>query len=129
HGSKLEMLKFQPKANTIVMCDFKGFIVPEMVKNRPALVIKKNNQNAKLVTILPISTTKPEPMSEMHIPIAGPIDGKEAWIKCDMLTTVCIERLDRLKIRKDNKNEWVVKSLEDETFELVKKTIAKYFNF
>ncbi|HFF4489121.1 TPA: type II toxin-antitoxin system PemK/MazF family toxin, partial [Acinetobacter baumannii] len=105
------------------------FIVPEMVKNRPALVIKKNNQNAKLVTILPISTTKPEPMSEMHIPIAGPIDGKEAWIKCDMLTTVCIERLDRLKIRKDNKNEWVVKSLEDETFELVKKTIAKYFNF
>ena len=51
------MLKFQPKANTIVMCDFKGFIVPEMVKNRPALVIKKNNQNAKLVTILPISTT------------------------------------------------------------------------
>ena len=52
---------------------------------------------------MPISTTKPEPMSEMHIPIAGPIDGKEAWIKCDMLTTVCIERLDRLKIRKDNK--------------------------
>ena len=33
------------------------------------------------------------------------------------------------KIRKENKTEWVVQNLEDETFELVKKTIAKYFNF
>lgn len=66
------MLQYQPKPNTIVMCDFAGFISPEMVKKRPVIVIKKNKENPKLVTIVPFSTTEPHDLSELHVEVAGP---------------------------------------------------------
>ena len=82
------MLTFQPKPNTIVMCDFSGFISPEMVKKRPVIVIKKSKDNPKLVTIVPFSTTEPHEVSELHVAVEGPLDGKPAWVKCDMITSV-----------------------------------------
>jgi len=32
-------IKFNPEQGLIVICDFKGFVPPEMVKRRPAVVI------------------------------------------------------------------------------------------
>ncbi|MFK5216451.1 type II toxin-antitoxin system PemK/MazF family toxin [Glaesserella parasuis] len=55
-------LKYQPKEKAVVMCDFSGFIAPEMVKTRPVVVISKHKKNSELVTIVPLSTTKPEPL-------------------------------------------------------------------
>lgn len=52
-------LKFQPKEKTVVMCDFSGFKEPEMVKVRPVVVLAKHKHNARLVTIVPLSTTEP----------------------------------------------------------------------
>lgn len=120
------MLQYQPKPNTIVMCDFTGFISPEMVKKRPVIVIKKNKENPKLVTIVPFSTTEPHDLSELHVEVAGPLDGKQAWVKCDMITTVCLDRLDRIKIHEGGKFKWITKSLEEPTFDLVCKGVAKY---
>ena len=120
------MLNFQPKPNTIVMCDFSGFISPEMVKKRPVIVIKKSKNNSKLVTIVPFSTTAPHNPSELHVEVEGPLDGKPAWVKCDMITTVCLERLDRLKITEGNTRKWGTKSVDESTFDLICKGVAKY---
>jgi len=122
------MLMFQPKPNTIIMCSFDGFIEPEMVKKRPVIVIQKNKHNPKLVTIVPISTTEPHNISDLHVPIVGPLDGQPAWVKCDMITTVCLDRLDRLKIREGNRFIWGTKNLDEDTFTLVCKGVAKHLS-
>lgn len=121
------MLTYQPKPNTIIMCNFEGFISPEMVKNRPVIVLTKSKDNPKLVTIVPISTTEPHEITDLHVEIVGPIDGKKAWVKCDMVTTVCLERLDRLKVMgAGGRYTWGTKSLDVDTFQQVKKSVANY---
>lgn len=121
------MLTYQPKPNTIIMCNFEGFISPEMVKNRPVLVLTRNKKNPKLVTIVPISTTEPYEITNLHIEIVGPIDGKKAWVKCDMVTTVCLERLDRLRIITTGQRcKWGTKTLDIDKFQEVKKGVANY---
>lgn len=121
------MLKFQPKPGTIVMCDFStGFIVPEMVKKRPVVVVRKSKTNPKLVTIVPISQTEPEEITEVHIEIISPLDREKAWIKCDMITTVSIDRLDRFRVRRARTTTWETSDLEDHKFQLVNKSVANY---
>jgi uncharacterized protein YifN (PemK superfamily) len=92
-------LIFQPKAKSIVVCDFKGFVVPEMVKKRPCIVIAKHRENSKLVTVVPMSTTAPATLEDYHCelvpcPIPGQPAGTRVWAKCDMVYTVSIDRLE-----------------------------------
>lgn len=83
------------------MCDFDGFIEPEMVKKRPVVVIARNRTNSKLVTVVPLSTTEPEVMEPHHYQLPkNPVPAyktRKCWAKCDMVATVSIERMDRLK--------------------------------
>lgn len=121
------MLNFQPKPGTIVMCDFStGFIVPEMVKKRPAVVIRKSKTNSKLVTIVPISQTEPEEITDVHVEIISPLDREKAWVKCDMITSVSIDRLDRFRVRRARTTTWETSNLEDHKFQSVKKSVANY---
>lgn len=94
-------LSFQPKVGGVVMCHFDGFVEPEMVKKRPVVVIARNRGNNNLVTIVPLSTTEPEVMETHHYQLPkNPVPaqrGKKCWAKCDMVATVSIERMDRLK--------------------------------
>ena len=55
-------LAFQPRPGTVVMCDFAGYVLPEMVKVRPVVVIARNRKNRQLVTVVPLSTTAPNNM-------------------------------------------------------------------
>ena len=121
------MLNFQPAPGSIVMCDFStGFIVPEMVKKRPAVVVRRSKTNPKLVTIVPISQTEPDEITDVHVEIISPLNKEKAWVKCDMITTVSIDRLDRFRVRKANTTTWETKPLEDHKFQLVKKSVANY---
>ena len=121
------MLKFQPSHKSVLMCDFSDFKAPEMTKVRPVIVLRKNRYNSKLVTIVPISTTEPVPLIEaIHVPIDGPLDGRAAWVKCDMVTTVCIERLDRIKVKHQGKTEWITQQIEQRTFDEIQKAVASY---
>jgi uncharacterized protein YifN (PemK superfamily) len=83
------------------MCDFDGFVEPEMVKKRPVVVIARNRSNSKLVTVVPLSCTPPTQMESHHYELPrNPVPahkGKTCWAKCDMLATVAIARMDRLK--------------------------------
>ncbi|WP_367003019.1 type II toxin-antitoxin system PemK/MazF family toxin [Escherichia coli] len=55
------VLKYQPSVRSVLMCDFRGMVVPEIVKVRPVVVVSRNRHNNQLVTVVPISTTEPLP--------------------------------------------------------------------
>ena len=86
----------------VLMCDFNGNQKPEIVKRRPVVVITPNRiYRPGLVTVVPLSTTAPDPITDYHYRLAGnPIPGetKEVWAKCDLVTTVRFERLDRISV-------------------------------
>lgn len=94
-------LAFQPKVGGVLMCDFDGFVEPEIVKKRPVVVIARNRANSKLVTVVPLSTTEPDVMEAHHYELPkNPVPAyktRKCWAKCDLLATVSIDRLDRLK--------------------------------
>lgn len=94
-------LSFQPKVGSVLMCNFEGFLAPEMVKKRPVVVVARNRSNTQLVTVVPLSTTAPDVLESHHHPLPFnrvPVyKGTQCWAKCDMLATVSIGRMDRLK--------------------------------
>lgn len=92
-------LQFQPSAGTILQCDFRGFVAPEMVKPRQVVVLAKHKRAAKLVYVLPLSTTPPHAPELAHqlerIPILRPGQDPNTpiWVKCDMVYTLSTDRL------------------------------------
>lgn len=106
------------------MCDFRGYEVPEMVKVRPVVVLRKHKHNSKLVTVVPLSTTAPEILDDHHIQLPTQLAGASAvcWAKCDMVYTVSLARLDRCKVRSRHGGgrQYVTFSLKAEEFAAVK---------
>lgn len=90
------------------MCDFStGFKPPEMVKYRPVVVIS-SRRDKKLCTVIPLSTTAPNPIENYHFLITpdslpDKLSDKTTWAKCDMIVTVSVDRLDRVKDGKDHR--------------------------
>jgi uncharacterized protein YifN (PemK superfamily) len=53
-------LTYHPRVGQILICDFNGFKVPEMVKARPVMVISPRLPHRNdIVRIVPISLTAP----------------------------------------------------------------------
>lgn len=93
-------IQMHPEQGTIVICDFKGFVPPEMVKRRPAVVISPRlRRRQKLCTIVPLSTTEPNPVASYHHKftldpvLPRPYNSKTQWVKADMIYTVSFDRL------------------------------------
>lgn len=87
----------------ILMCDFAGYKLPEIIKKRPVVVISPNHMRRPgLVTVVPFSTTPPERAEAWHIEMLNHLrrDGSMVWAKCDCVATVCYERLDRVMTSK-----------------------------
>lgn len=117
---------YQPRPGNVVMCDYRGFVVPEMVKVRPVVVIARNRRNRRLVTVVPLSTTEPNSLEDHHHALANnPLPGREAiscWAKCDMLTTVSLGRLDRYKV---GRGQYAVPMLPGDEFAAILREVAK----
>ena len=96
-------LLFHPEPGTILICDFStGFRPPEMVKVRPVVVISPRRRGGQLATVVPLSSTEPKPAQPWHWPVpAGlyPPARGPMWGKADVVNTVALERLDRVKVR------------------------------
>ena len=97
-------LMYYPKLGEILLCDFSGFIVPEMVKRRPVVVIvPRLSGRGDLVTIVPLSTTTPNPQMAYHVKLTlsqtlpSPFSAQQMWAKCDMAMPIARVRLDRFK--------------------------------
>jgi len=107
------------------MCDFSGFVVPEMVKVRPVVVLARNKENRQLVTIVPLSTTKPRTLKAHHHELAiNPLPDKphtSCWAKCDMVSTISLARLDRYKL---GANRFVVPEIAHADFSAIRSGVA-----
>lgn len=93
-------IRFHPEQGTIVICDFEGFVAPEMVKRRPAVVVSPRlRKRDGLCTIVPLSTTPPREVAPYHFKLhvepvlPKPYDANFHWVKADMLYTVSFSRL------------------------------------
>ena len=121
-------LEFQPRPGQVVICDFRGYVVPEMVKVRPVVVIARNRKNRKLVTVVPLSTTAPgEPDAHHHELSGNPLPGRErrtCWAKCDMIATVSLDRLDRVKVVRAGRREYVSPMLPEVDFEAIRAAVG-----
>ena len=105
-------IHFHPEQGTIVICDFSGFVQPEMVKRRPAVVVSPRlRRRDRLCTIVPLSTTAPNPVAPYHFKLhvdpvlPKPYDASFHWVKADMLYTVSFDRLHLPFDRKDASGE------------------------
>jgi uncharacterized protein YifN (PemK superfamily) len=118
-------LSFQPKPRSVVMCDFVGFIQPEMVKVRPVVILSRHKHNRNLVTVVPLSTTEPTKMEDHHHELStNPLPDKphtSCWAKCDMVATVSLVRLDRYQI---GRNQYVVPEVSAIDFEAIRAGVA-----
>ncbi len=98
-------LTFHPKPGVVLVCDFAGYVAPEMIKRRPVVVVSPAHlRRPNLLAVVPLSTTPPDPIAPYHYRLSGnPVPGSDAtevWAKCDMLATVRLERLDRFRIER-----------------------------
>ena len=98
-----------PKIGTVLLCDFdQGFREPEMVKRRPVIVISpKISVRFGLCTVVPLSTTAPQPGMPYHCeitlapPLPEPWSDQARWVKGDMVCAVGFHRLDFPRYGKD----------------------------
>jgi len=92
---------YHPKQGAIVICDFKGFVPPEMVKRRPAVIVSPRMRKREgLCTIVPLSTTPPKDIEAYHYKLfidpvlPEPYNAEFHWVKADMVYTISLDRLD-----------------------------------
>jgi mRNA interferase MazF len=97
-------LKFHPRAGTLLMCDFRGMIIPEITKKRPVIVVSPRlAYRNKLAMIVPLSTTPPDHQQPFQVRLSRNYHPNEAeelpvWAKCDLVCSVSFTRLDRFSI-------------------------------
>jgi uncharacterized protein YifN (PemK superfamily) len=116
-------LLYQPKEGSVLICDFRGYEVPEMIKVRPVVVIRKHKSNSMLLTVVPLSTTAPDRILDHHLELQSHLQGASAvcWAKCDMVATVSLSRLDRIRSRdRQGKRIYVISQLETDEFYAIK---------
>lgn len=95
-------ISFHPKAGMILVCDFSGYVVPEIVKTRPVVIVSPDHLvRPGLCTVVPLSTTPPSPIRPYHYKfLNNPLqhESEEVWAKCDLIASVSVHRLDRVKV-------------------------------
>ena len=121
-------IPYQPKPRQIMMCDFRGFETPEMIKTRPVIVLASHKTNSKLVAVVPLSTTEPTTPELHHYRLLhNPIPdeaNKIVWAKCDMVAVVSIARLDLIRLnrrRADGQREYLTSKLGQDQFDEIRR--------
>lgn len=126
------MLKIHPDPGTIVICDFAGFVEPEMVKRRPAVVVSPRfRQRDNLCTIVPLSTSRPRSICAFNCQLTfdpvmpAPYDSPRMWVKADMVCAVAFSRLSLPFDGKDAQGQriYVVRHVEEEDLKMVRQCV------
>ncbi|MBC2836833.1 type II toxin-antitoxin system PemK/MazF family toxin [Paragemmobacter straminiformis] len=103
-------LNFHPRAGQVLMCDFRGFEVPEMVKVRPVVVVSPRlPYREHIVAIVPLSLTAPQRTYPFTVRLSknyNPLETEDlpVWAKCDMLMNIGLHRLKGFKV---DRRKWL----------------------
>ena len=124
-------LSYHPARGSIVTVNFEpGFLPPEMVKRRLAVVLSPAIQSRPgLCTVVPLSTTPPTKRMPYHCTYTVPFQmpkswgNIERWVKGDMVTTVGWHRVDLLLLGKDatGKRVYQTQTIDDAIFLKIKR--------
>ena len=126
-------LLYHPKCGEVVVCSYpKDMAPPEMVKTRPVIIISPRLRKRNgLATIVPLSTTKPTTVMPYHCELdfspqlPYPWSASPCWAICDHLITVSLERLDLIKLQKDQygKRRYYQSRLSSDDIDRVKNAV------
>lgn len=103
-------LIYPPKVGEIFMCEFPPCLVePEMIKTRAVIVVSPKCDGRKMLwTVVPLSLTPPDPIRAYHclvparfLPKGMRATGGDRWAKCDMVYSLCQDRLTLCRGSKD----------------------------
>jgi uncharacterized protein YifN (PemK superfamily) len=97
----------------VLICDYStGFKPPEMVKRRPVVVESCHHQL--------------DPAS-----LPGPLSSTPTWAKCDMLATVSLDRLDRVKLGRDAKGKrlYSTQAVTEDDFKEIQRSVLHALGF
>jgi len=102
-------IQYHPKRGTIVYANFdQGFKEPEMVKKRLCVVVSPPiDQRVRLLTVVPLSTTVPDPEMPYHYRLDIPFQlpkgwrNNSLWVKADMICAIGFHRVDLLRLDKN----------------------------
>jgi uncharacterized protein YifN (PemK superfamily) len=126
-------IQYPVKPRTVIRCDFDhgGFREPEMVKARPVIVVSPVLPHRdQLCTVVPLSTSPPEHDVPYIVrlafdPVLPVYSEPVMWAKCDMIATVCFDRLDLLRTARswDGKRKYLTPRISQADFDRVIKGI------
>ena len=124
-------IRYQPIPGSLFVCNFDtGFKVPEMVKLRPVVVVSPRPEYKNyLCSAVPLSTTRPFDIKPYHYllnpaSLPGKYSKRQTWAKCDMISTVSLERLDRLCLGWDNgKRHFASHEVTPEDFDGIQRAV------
>jgi len=127
-------IREHPAQGNIVTVDYSagGFVEPEMVKRRLAVVLSpKISSRPHLCTVVPLSMTAPDKVMPYHkeilIPFPMPKEwgNQKRWIKGDMVNAVGFHRVDLLRLGKDEKGRRIyqMQIVPDELFLVVRQCV------
>jgi len=99
-------LTYHPSFGAVLLCDYEtGFKKPEMVKRLPVVVITPRlRKRTDLCTVVPLSLTLPESIESYHYELELPVtlpepwNSQKSWVKADMFSTVCYDRLSPIRL-------------------------------
>jgi uncharacterized protein YifN (PemK superfamily) len=127
-------IQYHPPHGSVVFCDFHtgGFKPPEMVKQRPCVVLSIKGK--ALATVVPLSGSAPEEVLLCHY--AMPAKSLPEHVakmspllaKCDMVTTVAFHRLSFVKSRMDEYGKtraWDKRRIGEQDLREIKTRVAK----
>jgi len=126
------MITEHPAQGTILICDFDGFVEPEMIKRRPVIVMsRKIASRPRLCTIVSLSTAEPETILPMHYlleldpPLPWPYCSPEMWVKGDMIYSLGFHRLFYPRMKKDStrKRMYDIRTINPDQLACVQKCI------
>jgi mRNA interferase MazF len=98
-------ITFVPDAGTVLMCDFTGFIPPEMTKIRHVVVISPRGRTVNIKNgtclVVPFSTAGPLRLEPYHVLMPAGVypffkAEIEVWAKTNLVSHVSFARLDRV---------------------------------
>jgi uncharacterized protein YifN (PemK superfamily) len=128
--------KHYPKFGQVYVCNFDtGFKPPEMVKCRPVVVVSQTGTHGRgLCTVIPLSTTPPSPPQSWHHLIKSPPMPRtppdvEVWAKCDMITTVCVDRREKPHTKSRKGRDYHTIKLHSEDLACLLECIGNYMPF
>jgi uncharacterized protein YifN (PemK superfamily) len=110
----------------IVICDFSGYVLPEIGKTRRVVVVspKRLFQSLQDVTVIvvPLSEIEPRPLNAWHHAIPG---GRyrgvgTCWAKGDMVAHVSLARLSRIFYARDR----IVPVVRDDDLRAIRQAAA-----